>query len=264
LLGAGAFFSHAGLRAERARFPQTQDVLYLPPPSRLRVMSLGYREAVADLVWIRAVIFAGDNIGGQNFEWIGRYLEVIFDLAPTFRRPYEWGGVTAVYSGEEIDREMVDRAITLYRRGLAHFPEDHEMLFALGMLLARDVQQVEGYDEVERVEAKEEGATLIRRAAAFGAPPLVRQLAATLLDESASDQLAIQYLESQLLVVEDEDYRRLLERKLHRLVGEQGLETLERVRTEFEARRQADLPYVSPSLYALISSASNAVASEAE
>lgn len=249
---AAMVVSHRGVKQARDEFPRDQDVLYLPPAEHLGPMSLGYREALADLIWIRAVIFAGDRVGGTNYTWIMEYLEAIYSLAPGFRRPYAWGGVAFIYSGEDVDRAMVDRALVLYRRGLEHFPEDHELLFAAGMLLTRDVQSLPGYSEAERAAAMDEGAAMIRKAAAFGAPPLVRELAATLVSKGGADQLAIQFLETQLLQAQDEKHRRLLRHKLETLLGETGFESLERLRAEFEADHQAKAPYVSPDLYVLI------------
>jgi hypothetical protein len=252
LLLGGMLGTHRQLRDERARFPRDQDVLYLPPAQHLGPMSLGYREALADLIWIRAVIFAGDRVGATNYGWIMEYLEAIYSLAPGFRRPYAWGGVAFIYTGENIDRAMVDRALALYDRALVYFPEDHELLFAAGMLLTRDVQSVPGYSEAERAVAMDKGAAHIRKAAAFGAPPLVRELATTLVSEGAADQLAIQFLETQLLQTEDEGHRRLLRQKLEALLGESGLESLEHMREAFEAERQAERPYAPSDLYILI------------
>jgi hypothetical protein len=249
---AAMVVSHRGVKQARDEFPRDQDVLYLPPAEHLGPMSLGYREALADLIWIRAVIFAGDRIGATNYSWIMEYLEAIHSLAPQFRRPYAWGGVAFIYSGEQVDRPMVDRAIALYRRGLEHFPEDHELLFAAGMLLTRDVQTVPGYSDAEKAAAMTDGAALIRKAAAFGAPPLVRELAATLVSEGGADQLAIQFLETQLLQAEDENHRRLLRQKLEAALGEAGTESIDRLRTEFEAERKAEAPYVPPDIYVLI------------
>ncbi|PRP92464.1 hypothetical protein ENSA5_48820 [Enhygromyxa salina] len=249
---AAMVLSHRSVKQRRSQFPRDQDVLYLPPAEHLGPMSFGYREALGDLIWIRTVIFAGDRVGATNYKWIMEYLEAIYSLSPQFRRPYAWGGVAFIYSGEDIDRAMVDRALALYERGLAHFPEDHELLFAAGMLLTRDVQTVPGYSEDERAAAMTEGAALIRKAAAFGAPPLVRELAVTLVSEGGADQLAIQFLESQLLQAEDPDHRRLLKQKLEAAIGETGFESLEQLRQEFEAEREAERPYLPPDLYILI------------
>ncbi len=249
---AAMVISHRSVKQARDEFPRDQDVLYLPPAQHLGPMSLGYREALADLIWIRAVIFAGDRVGATNYSWIMEYLEAIYSLSPQFRRPYAWGGVAFIYSGEQVDRAMVDRALALYRRGLAHFPEDHELLFAAGMLLTRDVQTVPGYSDEEKGAAMDEGAAMIRKAAAFGAPPLVRELAATLVSEGGADQLAIQFLEQQLLQTDDENHRRLLRQKLEAALGEAGTESIDRLRAEFEAERKAKAPYVPPDIWVLL------------
>lgn len=251
-LAASMVGSHHQLTERRAAFPRDQDVLYLPPAQHLGPMSLGFREALADLIWIRAVIFAGERIGATNYAWIMEYLEAIYTLAPEFRRPYAWGGVAFIYSGESIDRSMIDRALKLYERALEHFPEDHELLFAAGMLLTRDVQSIPGYSDDERRAAMDEGAAMIRKAAAFGAPPLVRELAATLVSEGGADQLAIQFLETQLLQAEDEAHRRLLQQKLEAAIGEAGVESLERMREAFIEEHRRERAYLPPDLYILI------------
>jgi hypothetical protein len=64
------------------------------------------------------------------------------------------------------------------------------------MLLLHQVPSTPGYTDEERQQARAEGADLIRRAAAFGADPLVRQYAATLITDHATEQLARQFLES--------------------------------------------------------------------
>ena len=215
----GMHLAHGALNNARAQWPDDEDLLYLPAASHLRVMSVGYKDALADLIWTRAVVFAGSSMGKENYNWVRDYLRVINDLVPTFRWPYAWGGVVVVYSGETITREMVDTSIGIYREGVERFPEDHEMLFALGMILARDVSAAAGYSEQEVADAKRESSELVRRAAAFGAPPLVRQLAATLVSNGEADELSIQFLETQLLSADDEDYRRLLESKLEAIVG---------------------------------------------
>lgn len=250
-LGVG-LVAHADLEVKRGSFPEEEDLLYLPPPQQLKYMSLGYKEALADLIWIRAVIFTGERAGGQNYAWILKYLEAIFELAPQFRRPYAWGGVTLMYTGEAVDKDMLDRATELYRQGLERHPDDHEMLFALGMILARDVQSTEGYSEQDRLGAKAEGADLLRRAAAAGAPPLVRQLAATMVDDFATDALAIQFLETQLLSAEDEDYRRMLETKLDALVGREAGAGLRELKSAFDAERMLRKPYMPDTDYAVM------------
>ena len=244
--------AHGSLTETRAAFPEEEDLLYLPPARHLQVMSVGYDEALADLIWIRAVVFAGTQLGREHYEWVHNYLEVITALVPTFRRPYAWGGVVVIYNGKPISKDMLDTAQKIYRAGLERFPEDHELLFALGMILVRDVKPDYGYTEAEESAAKAEGAELIRKAAAFGAPPLIRQLAATLVTEGGGDELTLQFLDSQLLATDDEDYQRLLRKKIQELSGKRKFDETVRLRDAFWRERDSVFPYLPDPLYALI------------
>lgn len=237
----------------REAFPGDVDVVVVPPPDALRPMSLGYREALADLLWIRALIFSGERLGHGDLAAVQRYVDGVTGLAPRFLRVYTWGGVMMIYGGEKtIRRDMVDAAIAIHRRGLEQFPESHELLFPLGMLLLHQVPSTPGYSEAERERSRREGAELVRRAAAFGADPLVRQYAATLVAEHATDALARQFLESQLATVEDADYRRLLRKKLAEIGGEASVEHVESIRRAFQAEHAAAFPYATDTIYAVI------------
>jgi len=248
-----AVASHERLLERRNEFPADADVLYVPPPRQLELMSLGYGEALADLIWIRALVFSGEHLGLDSIAWVDRYIDGINALAPRFRRPYIWGGVTAVYGGQKaVDRSMVERSIEIYRRGLREFPEDHEILYPLGMILTNQVKSTPGFDEEETAALAKEGVELIRKAAAFGADPLVRQYAATVIADHGSETLAIQFLETQLLWAEDEKYRRMLRMRLAELVGLEATQSIERIRTEFSEERARRAPYVPEMLYAVI------------
>lgn len=250
---AGAVRLHAPLSQAREQWPPEADVLYVPPATTLRPMSLGFREALADLVWIRALIFSGENLGKTNIDAVERYAEAINGLSPRFHRAYMWGAITAVYGGQgTVTRSMVERSARIYERGLEQFPESHELLYPYGMLLTTQVGSTKGYSQHERDTLARKGAELIRRAAAFGADPLVRRYAATLVSEYASEQLAIQFLESQLAGAEEEEHRRLLRRKLSHLAGSERVDAVDAVRAEFFEEFAATSPYLPDAVYAVI------------
>lgn len=250
---AAAIVAHGDVIERREAFPPGTDISYVPPGNQLRWMSVGYREALADLLWIRALVFSGEHIGKVDIAATDRYVAGITELSPGFKRAYIWGGITAVYGATgKITRDQVDRSIRIYRRGVKRFPESHEILYPFGMLLTHQVGSTEGYTAQEKAAYEAEGIEMIRKAAAFGADPLVRRYAATLVADRGADQLTIQFLESQLAQAEDEDHRRLLRRKLSELAGQGAVESIERVRRDFEAERQAQAPYVPDSIWAVI------------
>jgi hypothetical protein len=253
VLGLGAHAMHSRVIARRADGAAELDVLYVPPVSYLQWMSMGYREALADLLWIRALVYTGEHLKDAEIAAVDRYVDAMNGLAPRFRRPYLWGGITAVYGGQaKVTRDMVDRALAIYRRGLAEFPESHELLYPFGMMLLHQVPSTPGYDADEIAAMRVEGIDAIRRAAAFGADPLVRQYAATLVAEHGEDELAIQFLESQLAQTEDEKHRRLLRLKLSQLAGNDTVEAIERTREEFFDELKVQAPYLPDTLWAVI------------
>ncbi len=251
--GAAATLVREPVVAQRARMPDDADVLYVPEATHLRPMSLGYREALADLLWVRALVFSGASIGNTDVAAVQRYANAIAGLAPRFPRVYQWGGVTAIYGGAaHVSREGVDIAIEIYRAGLVQFPEDHKLLYGLGMLLSHQVPSTPGFSDEERAAAKTEGARLIRRAAAFGADPLVRQYAATLVSEHAESALARQFLEAELAQAQDADYRRMLRKKLRGMGAGASVETVERIREEFSATHAAQAQYLPDTVFTLV------------
>lgn len=252
-LGLAAQVAHHRVLARQADAPKDTDVLYVPPPAYLRGMSFGYVEALADLLWIRALVFSGAHLGSDQLSALMRYFDGIVALAPRFPRVYLWAGITAVYGGaSQIDRAMVEAAIEAYRRGVAQYPERHELLYSFGMLLITQVPATQGFSRAEVTALRNEGIELVRRAAAFGADPLVRQYAATLVAEHGTGELAIQFLESQLAQAENEDHRRMLQRKLAQLAGEEATRSVETTRRSFAAEHAARAGYVPEALYAVI------------
>ncbi|MEM6290263.1 MAG: hypothetical protein AAGA54_03330 [Myxococcota bacterium] len=252
-IGAAASSVRGELAQVRGRMPDDVEVLYVPEAQYLRPMSVGYREALGDLLWVRALIFSGASIGHTDVAAVGRYADAISGLSPRFHRVYQWGGVTAVYGGgATVTREMVDIAVGVYRDGLAQYPESHILLYGLGMMLSHQVSSTPGYTEAEKDAAREEGVELIRRAAAFGADPLVRQYAATLVSEHATGTLARQFLEAELAQAEDPDYQRMLRKKLREMGAASSVESVERVRATFVADQRQRGAYVPDALYVLL------------
>lgn len=251
--GLAAASMHRLVEAARTQWPAEADVLYVPPPSTLAPMSLGYREAIADLIWIRALVFAGKHLGDADVRAVKRYADAITGLAPRFQRAYKWGAITVIYGGNAaVTREMVDTAADIYRRGLEQFPESHELLYPFGMLLMTQVGSTPGYSDEERRRLAREGADAIRRAAAFGADPLVRRYAATLVTDYASDQLAVQFLQTQLAAATEDAHRRLLRKKLGELTGVEEVAAVERIREEFFGELGEQRPYLTDTVYAII------------
>src|SRR5690242_5393116 len=68
------------------RVRETSDVYPLPPPRQVVMLSLGYRSALADLLWAHVLVSQGLHTEQRRrFDNLTRLLEAINELEPTYR-----------------------------------------------------------------------------------------------------------------------------------------------------------------------------------
>lgn len=117
----------------RSSFPDDADKYYLPPPVQLKVVSMGYREAAADLVWIGAIQHAADRryYAGRRFPWLERYVDAVLALNPYMLKVYLWTDGTLTYGRGRMTNRDWRRAIHYMKRGHRAFPRNWEILFKL-------------------------------------------------------------------------------------------------------------------------------------
>ena len=95
LLCALSMFAIACLRSPLvAHFQAVQlksDDYLLPPTEQTVTASLGYRSALADLIYAHVLVSYGIHFQEKhNFEFIGSYLDTVNALDPKFRDPYRF------------------------------------------------------------------------------------------------------------------------------------------------------------------------------
>ncbi|MBW2225482.1 MAG: hypothetical protein JRF54_15040 [Deltaproteobacteria bacterium] len=149
-----------------------EDIYYLPPPKWLQVMSLGHRRAVADLIWLRALIYFGDEFVNRGaVKHVFHYGEAMLALDPDFRRVYRWIGVAGVYTPTGSPPEFVERAIDVLRRGVERFPNDGDLAWDAGATLIYELVPNLPRDDPDRERLKAEGNEHMMAAARLGAGP---------------------------------------------------------------------------------------------
>ncbi|MBI5479056.1 MAG: hypothetical protein HY906_09380 [Deltaproteobacteria bacterium] len=253
-LGFSAVFGlHVGAVYRRDRLPPEQDLHYLPEPSALRAMTLGYTELGADLVWIRQVIYFGDEFTRRgDFRFMDRYLRTALALDPNFRRLYAWAGISYAASGVEVTNAVVRESNEFLELGLKRFPDDWELHFRLGV---NYIHELKTSDERQKLAFRLKGAEHIRRAAlAGGGPAWLPVLVATILTKGGETEAAIRHLEEILLTTEDEAVRTHVTNKLRQL-RRAALPEMERHRAEFTQRWHAQMRYAPADLYVLFGEA---------
>jgi tetratricopeptide (TPR) repeat protein len=239
---------------ERYLETHTYEATYrIPPPGWLVVLSLGHREALADLLWTQVLIYFGEeHVHQGDLRHIYRYIDAMLALDPYFRAAYDFGGDAPVYRIGEVTVEDIRRAIAYLERGVRIFPDDGDLAWELGSRLNYELApRIE--DPVEKAAIKRRGLANIQAASRLGALPDWYVLAsASQLERLGEIEQAVQHLEEMYASIEDAGVRERIEERLGQLKNEALAEGLARTVEALETERRGTMPYVDPPLFLLL------------
>src|SRR6187431_3064423 len=113
------------------------DVFALPPPSQVVAMSLGYRSALADLIFAHVLVSSGIHFQEKrNFEFVGKYIETINELDPKFEVPYRMADGLLTLQAKAVGPEAYRQARRILERGMREFPFDQALWTSAGQFFA--------------------------------------------------------------------------------------------------------------------------------
>jgi tetratricopeptide (TPR) repeat protein len=189
-----------------------EQLMYLPDGEYMKIASLGYRQLLADLLWIRAIQVMGDKqVSESNGRWLYRALDIVTTLDPQFVRAYEAGGLaltTLVVLPEESNRLM--------KKGMQHNPTEWKLPFLVGINYYYEL-----YDDAKAADYISQASRLPN------APSSLATLAANLYVSAHSPQQAVNLLSAMYQEATDESARKLLEIRLKIVITERDLSLLE-------------------------------------
>jgi hypothetical protein len=254
----GAFAAIAGAQGARelandARAKTTADEPLAPSPGAAPIVSLGYRELAADLLFFRLVGYFGGSeytAGG-----VAALVEAIVAMDPRHPKGYEWGGRAIVASRRErgLDNAIAMRAIRVLEIGAGMYPDNYNIPMLAGQIYLFDL---ETKDEAERRRWNEQAARLIETAVRRpNAPAGAATLAAHLRSKLGQHQRAVDSLREMMLITTDERAREELLEKLAELEHTDSAELaaeLVLARRQFEATWKRERPSMRPSMYLVI------------
>jgi hypothetical protein len=227
------------------------DEPYAPAPGTAPLVTLGYRELGADLLFLRLKGYFG---GAENTaNGVASLVESITALDPQYHRIYEWGARAITMAAHGVDNAALLRAIAVLDAGAQQFPTDWKLPYLAGEIYSQDLQTK---DPAER-RAWDERATLLTESAIRkpNAPAEAATWAATMRTRLGQHQRAVDGLREMLLVTDDEQVRARLLDKLAQLenasANELAADLLD-ARRRFEAEWLAARPAVPPTMYLLI------------
>lgn len=242
-------------RHGQAHYQATQryeDVYYLPPPDWLAVFSLGEREALAGLIWLRALVYFGDELQHRGeVQHLYRYADAMLALDESFKRVYQWTASSAIYRTGDVTADDVRRAISYLDRAVRLFPDDGELAWMLGATYLYELPQHLPPDQ--REEPKRQGLEHLQVAARLGAgPPWLVLATATALHKLGQREQEIAHLQEVYDQISDASVKQEIEERLTVLRNATFAEAMRRTYHELEQRRLRDYPYLPSELYQLV------------
>ncbi|HKY32173.1 MAG TPA: hypothetical protein VJV23_06530 [Candidatus Polarisedimenticolia bacterium] len=174
---AGAAWSSRQLDRGRATADAAQ-VLYLPSGKYLKVVSLGFPEVLADLIYIWSIQYYGHYEAPDRYRYLEHiYGSVITELDPRYVDPYLIGSM--IMSLEAGDHEM---ALRLLDKGIAANPREWILPFEAGFLCFNVLH------DHERAARYFEAALAMP-----GAPGVIRRLRAEMYNKLGDKRRSLAY-----------------------------------------------------------------------
>ncbi|MEQ1875128.1 MAG: hypothetical protein ABL958_00690 [Bdellovibrionia bacterium] len=163
---------------------------FIPPPTFVDHIHFGYKEPMADLLWVRLIQDLGacrvegetqdlpaDSVQSCELGWSYRMADAVTKLAPKFYIVYESAGLMlSIVGGDPKGASLI------FERGTENFPDDWKLNYKAA------------YHELIERKNYSRAAELLKRAGDHGAPPWVYSLAARLYGREGQIDLARQVL----------------------------------------------------------------------
>ena len=130
LTSLGTYFSVSKLQALRPRQDRFEELLYFPSGIFVRESVVGYRNLVADAIWLEFIQYYGEHrLTDKKFRYLGHILDVLTDLDPKFVSAYTYGALLLVTDVQDSTRGMA-----LLEKGMNNVPQAWEIPFTAGFL----------------------------------------------------------------------------------------------------------------------------------
>lgn len=224
---------------------------YAPAPGAAPFVSLGYREAAADVLYVRMLgHFLDEKNTGHE---VADLAEAIIALAPQFHRVYERGAVAMTAAATGVDRSVYERAVALLEAGMRTFPDDWKLPYLAGQIYTQDLQT----DDPEQRRAWDERGTLLIESAIRkpGAPASAAGWAALMRTKLGQRERALAGLREMLLITNDNSARERLLAALAKLEERDAAAVEAEIfeeRMKFERTWRADRRTIPATMYVLI------------
>jgi len=254
-----AYSLRVGLARDYSRVHSKRDVYALPSPRQAIVMSLGYRSAMADLIFANVLVESGLHIQEhRKFDTLAAYLYTVIALDPKFRTPYRLADTLLTFQAGKATLTDFENARKIIEKGLSELPFDQELYLTAGQffayLAAPNIAELGSKEEAERWKLA--GARALARSCELVGRneniPYHCITAARLFDAAGERKAMQSFLERFLAVNDDEEVRKLALGYMGRTLGNAEKSEVQRRLGELDEIRKSDLPFVGKNRYLLL------------
>ncbi len=252
----GVWLVRGQVAAQYHRLQVTSDTYALPSPEQTVVMSLGFRSAAADFIYAHMLVSYGLHFQERRrFEHVGRYLDTINTLDPTFAQPYLFADTLLTLQPTPPRREDYERAREVLLRGTRALPYHQELWFVAGQFIGYIAPPHLGDPQLAE-QWRTEGAKLLARACELATNnlriPRHCIVAASLLNSAGEREALIQMLSRTLAVQDDPEVTELALGALRKWTGQQYVEDRQQRLRAIDELWQRNLPHVAKDQFLLL------------
>ena len=235
----------------RKSWPIEEEYVLLPPPKAARFTSLGYNELAADATWVRALVYYGSQIkGDENYRYLEKFIDNIIALDPLFKRAFTWAVSAVTYKNGQGTQEEFRIAAGYYEKAVKVYPDDWELAWRAGLLYWFDVWDD---DPVVNARLKERGAELMEKATrAPDAPEDLAGKATTMRTKLGQKERALELLKERLFTTDDTKARENIMRRFRLLADDGAGDELQRVNEKFNDLRNETLDMAPADFFVLL------------
>jgi hypothetical protein len=222
---------------------QREDVVRIPHPRELKLVSLGYDAAMTDYLWGALLVEYGVHVSEKRGFDVPRYIDAVLTLEPDYGPMFRYVDTLLVYrppQGTEQDARM---ARAYLEQGTQTRPYDHDVWMHYGQFIAfmsptflKDPKEVDAW--------RKEGAAAIARAVELGADADRTMTAASILSRYGNNDATIRHLRKAYALTDDEETKRWILAKLGQLEAVSEKDDAEATQKAFDLERGKRAPFL--------------------
>ena len=217
--------THIKLNAPDLRYtpPPESEALYLPRGSGLKLLSFGYQNFIADILWFNTINYFGKHYKtDHDYRWLGHMCNLVTSLDPGALHVYKFGATMLTWEVGE-----PEQSVALLDKAIEAHPGDWHLYFLRGFtylhFLGRQADAVRDFKVASTLP---------------DAPVLLTRISAKLSLDPNNPQNTIKFLRQMIEQAKDANARKALEERLRETIHEVNIRTLQRAITLFKSHLQ--------------------------